>query len=411
MLEARDAVSGATGRNGGHLVSDATEMISTLIAQHGREEAIRVIRFSEANIARLREVSSRLGVAACDAAELRTVVATTGFKDEETLAEAVHAIKLLEELVPDAEIKHNVISAAEGIKKYRYKGIVGCVEQYGVAALWPYRLFTALLESLTNQANGRFSLETSTAVVDITHDKGTYRPYLVKTSRGIIRATKVFHCTNAYAGYLIPNLLGKLYPLRGTMSVQKAGEKFPRLGDQASWSCCGKRRIDAQSKTCDLSLYYAQQNTKTGDIWIGGEVQPVEELLSYDDSQIGSTARQNIASILRRVFEAGEDAGLVTAWSGIMGFTADSLPLVGKLSSELTGRSGDGEWFSGGYNGHGMDKGWLCGEAIARMALGEEAPAWLPSSYALEDHRLRGLTVNRAIREFQALANDQGSSL
>ncbi|KAM0329245.1 hypothetical protein ACHAQA_004547 [Verticillium albo-atrum] len=116
MLEARDAVSGATGRNGGHLVSDAAEMISSLVAQYGKEEAIKVVRFSEANIARLREIASSLGAAASEAAELRTVIATTGFKDEETLAEAAEAIKLLDELVPDAEIKHKIISAAEGIE-------------------------------------------------------------------------------------------------------------------------------------------------------------------------------------------------------------------------------------------------------------------------------------------------------
>ena len=116
MLEARTAVSGATGRNGGHLVSDAVETVPFLVDKYGREEAAKVVRFSEANIARLQEIAASLDPADREASELRTLVSTTGCADEETFREAVEAIKLLEEVVPTASIKNKVISAAEGIK-------------------------------------------------------------------------------------------------------------------------------------------------------------------------------------------------------------------------------------------------------------------------------------------------------
>ena len=148
-------------------------------------------------------------------------------------------------------------------------------------------------------------------MVSITHESHKQRAYLLKTSRGYIRASKVIHCTNAYANYLIPNLRGGLYPLRGTMTEQKPSASFPRVGDKVSWSYFGKRSIDPNTKVCDLSLYYAQQNPQTGNVWIGGEVQPVNQLLSYDDSTIGEKARENIASIIPRLFDEENNATLV----------------------------------------------------------------------------------------------------
>jgi hypothetical protein len=67
-------------------------------------------------------------------------------------------------------------------------------------------------------------------------------------------------------------------------------------------------------------------------------------------------------------------------WSGIIGNTPDYLPLVCKLPASITGRGNvdGGEWIAAGYNGYGMVQCWSCCEAIARMALGEATPDWLP---------------------------------
>lgn len=57
-----------------------------------------------------------------------------------------------------------------------------------------------------------------------------------------------------------------------------------------------------------------------------------------------------------------------------MGFTYDSLPLVGKLPSSLTGRnlppkSLGSEWMAAGFNGEGMVHAWRSGIAVAQMLL------------------------------------------
>ncbi|EEU41695.1 uncharacterized protein NECHADRAFT_16153, partial [Fusarium vanettenii 77-13-4] len=302
ILEARNACSGATGRNGGHLVSDTCGRFEDLVNALGVEEAISILR-------------------AC--------------------------------------------------------------------ALWPYRLVTILQKRLLDLHEGRFSLETNTAVTSVSHqDKSLGEPgYLVETTRGAIKAKTVIHCSNGYASHLLPSLTGKIYPLRGTMSVQDPGAAFPRVGDRYSWTQMHQSRYDPETKRITTGLYYAQQNALTGDIYIGGESQEVDSLLTSDDSEVAASAKDHISSIIPKIFSGADDARAKTVWSGIMGFTTDWLPMVGNLGQAGTG-SASNEWIAAGFNGHGMDKCWLTGQAVARMALGEDVPSWFPKSYLLTSERL-----------------------
>jgi hypothetical protein len=56
---------------------------------------------------------------------------------------------------------------------------------------------------------------------------------------------------------------------------------------------------------------------------------------------------------------------------------------------------GNGEWLAAGFNGHGMDKCWLSGEAIAKMVLGEAVPGF-PRAYLLSDGRIKSWTPEKA---------------
>ncbi|RSL49187.1 hypothetical protein CEP54_012550 [Fusarium duplospermum] len=98
-------------------------------------------------------------------------------------------------------------------------------------------------------------------------------------------------------------------------------------------------------------------------------------------------------------------------WSGIMGFTADGFPMIGNLSRATTGRTGTGEWIAAGFNGHGMDKCWLSGQAVARMALEEEVPSWLPSSFLISDERLGSCTLDAAADGIVSMFTDESSQL
>jgi glycine/D-amino acid oxidase-like deaminating enzyme len=55
-------------------------------------------------------------------------------------------------------------------------------------------------------------------------------------------------------------------------------------------------------------------------------------------------------------------------WAGLFGFVPDLMPVVGPVPGE------EGLWVAGGYSGHGMVLGFMCGELVANAILGRDAP-------------------------------------
>lgn len=182
------------------------------------------------------------------------------------------------------------------------------------------------------QYKGRISIETGTAVTAVEHDASSNAdyPYHVQTSRGSMRAAKLIHCSNGWTGHLLPKLRGKLFPMRGTMSVQEAGPGFDNEGDKKSWSTVGKPTYEGKNGTFSYGLYYITQNTHTGDIFIGGEKQLVSEVLTGDDTQMSALSKDELVRVLPKIFKQGwsdgESPKVKKVWSGIMGFTPDHLP-------------------------------------------------------------------------------------
>jgi glycine/D-amino acid oxidase-like deaminating enzyme len=288
-------------------------------------------------------------------------------------------------------------------KKFKFRDVVGAEMQHKAGALWPYRLVTGIFEQLLKDHSHRFSIETSTPVTSISYSSALSQaeyPYTLSTPTGSIRAGKVLHCTNAHSSHLLPSLRGKLFPLRGTMSAQSQG-KFPSLGSSNSFSYMDKGTLDPDTNVWSWTLYYITQDPNTGDMYIGGEKQILDQLLVSDDTVIGEIPSEALSKVLPEIFSEGweEPQVVKSMWSGIMAFTADGLPLVGRLTGSMTGRNGDGEWFAGGYNGHGMDKAWLSGEALVGMVLGKELPGF-PQAYCISEERLMRMDLENVLQLF-----------
>ncbi|KAK7416362.1 hypothetical protein QQZ08_012019, partial [Neonectria magnoliae] len=260
-------------RNGGHLVSDSDSLFPSLVKEIGIEQAVETVRFSEANIRRLRDLVAQLDPAEREAVEFRDVTTTTAFEDRGSLQEAANGVRQLIKALPDGDLKYKV-----AFKDDRWQA------------------------SLTRDFSDRFTLECNTPVVsitDTTQSSDAYA-YTVHTPRGTLRAKKIIHCTNGYSSHLISNLVSKLYSLRGTMSTQKLGPSFPLLGEKISWAHISK-----------------------GVMFLGGESQKLSGLLTSDDSFVASDARKTLCSAALKIWK---DAALVEpleVWSGSMGFTAD----------------------------------------------------------------------------------------
>lgn len=307
---------------------------------------------------------------------------------------------------------------------------------------WPYRLITNLFARLLERYPERFSIETRTPVTSIAvsasqkeHDADAAYPYILTTPRGVVRAAKVFHCTSGFTGHLLPALRGPIFPCRLHMMT---ADPEPEFGNRAvSWLWHQPVTCDPETRLVEQGLYWMQQNARTGELFYGGDTQRLDDYITADDSAVSRDAAENLKTLLpSRIFArgwsgagAGADAAVVVepkhSWCGILSMTADLLPIVGPVPSSLSGRqdpvddvvvngvNGDadkvsshtataGEWVAAGFNGYGMGQCWSSGEAIARMALGERQPDWLPDVYLSTEERLTGasMTKEAALQSF-----------
>jgi glycine/D-amino acid oxidase-like deaminating enzyme len=210
------------------------------------------------------------------------------------------------------------------------------------------------------------------------------------------------------------------------MSVHRPPNAFGRQGDTKAWSYSSPAKVvEENGKWLWVGgLYYSHQNAKTGDIFIGGERGSVEGVLVGDDSETNPGCKENLEDVLPRLFDRGwdekgeaekdvkvngeanghveaeeEKLGVKAVWSGIMGFTPDHLPFVGRLPSSIvkrgegskSGNSSGGEFIAAGFNGYGMAHAWSAGEALALTILGRESEAdkFMPGTYKVTEERIR----------------------
>jgi glycine/D-amino acid oxidase-like deaminating enzyme len=254
--------------------------------------------------------------------------------------------------------------------------------------MWPYRFVTALYSTMLTKFRDTFTIETGTCVERIETVKDPSCPqYLLKTSRGFVQADTVIHATDAFAANHIPGLKGKLFPVRGHMTAQRPGSAFPNLDGKRSWSFVHKSGFDY------VTQRPGEEDAAVGglgaEIMLGGGLvqspaQGLDEFGIWTDDKTSFPIASYLSGIISVAFSPttwGDDGGktrVKALWSGCMGFTADMLPLVGKLESSLTKRrprSGSdlaGEYIVAGFNGEGMVSAWLSGVALGLMVLGRD---------------------------------------
>jgi glycine/D-amino acid oxidase-like deaminating enzyme len=222
-------------------------------------------------------------------------------------------------------------------------------------------------------------------VTSISTNKDQERPFTVLTDRGDIKTTHVIHATNAHAPHLVSGIRGKLFGIRGQMSVQRPGKSFARLGGSRSWSLIYREGFD----------YITQRPVDNGEIMVGGGWaqsgnRGLDEIGIWSDETTNYLTGSHLSGILPMLFgpmnwgDDVEGGRVKSMWTGLIGFTADMLPFVGKLDASLTGRKSPpggkatratvapAEWICAGYSGEGMVNAWLCGVALAVMVQGGE---------------------------------------
>ncbi|KAJ5338233.1 hypothetical protein N7452_004961 [Penicillium brevicompactum] len=363
MLEARNVCSGATGRNGGHILETADEY-AEFADMFGVEEAKKLMRFRLGHLSEMLAVAKELGIA--EESQARKVQFLSVYFGEEPWKYALERLRRFKADMPEEAAEWTSFEGQEipkGFHLSRARGIVA-----GPAgALWPYKFVTGVLEHLLEKYPENFRIEEQTSVEEI---ETTSTFYKVKTSRGTVNARHVIHCTNAHVSHLVPGLRGRIFPVRGQMSAQTPGRSFPIQGNDHSW-------IFNYDRGFDYLTQLPGGQMMLGGGFAQGEHGGLEELGIPTDSEMSMYIDIHLSGALPAIFGRKDWGGVSgepvqAMWTGNMAFSSDGFPWVGRLPESATGRpevGRGGEWVCAAFGGEGMVQAWFSGRALASMLL------------------------------------------
>jgi glycine/D-amino acid oxidase-like deaminating enzyme len=176
----------------------------------------------------------------------------------------------------------------------------------------------------------------------------------VYTRRYVYRARKVLLCTNAYSPFIDAYFAGKIIPTRAQCLVTEP-------------------LAEPVLDTCGYSDYGYMYYRMTFDnrLLIGGG-RKQNKALEHDttEDRVTEPVQRVLEDYLRRRFPE-VTAPVARRWSGIMGFTADGLPLVGTLPDKPD------VGFAAGFTGHGLALGAGTAERAVDLLLSGTRPGAL----------------------------------
>jgi gamma-glutamylputrescine oxidase len=333
VVEATRVGGGASGRNGGQLITGFNPPFTTLAARHGAAEARALFELAEQGKALLRERIARHAIA-CD---LRWGFACAALKPRQLRAMAEEAA-LLQRFGYGALTQWSAAELRAVVRSERY---IGAWYDDGSGHLNPLTYARGLARAAV--AAGALLFERSPVIA---LEPGT-RPALV-TAEGRLAADAVLLCGNAYLAQGMPGLPPRL--TRRIMPVASAMIATAPLGP-AGLAEHLARDIAVADANHILDYF---RGTPDGRLLFGG-------LARYD-----GRAPRDLAGALRprldRVFPKLAAVPIEHHWSGLVAITRDRLPYLGRLAPNIL--------FALGYSGHGVILAGLAGALLAEAVSG-----------------------------------------
>jgi gamma-glutamylputrescine oxidase len=305
---------GASGRNGGFALRGGAAAYDVSAEAIGRERAARYWRSTERALERMEALA---GDALVRTGSLRLAA------DEEERDGLRAEFELLDE---------------DGFAVEWRESLAHPVDATFVAAIF-HRVDAALQPARWARRLGALA---AAAGVDIREGSRV-------TSVDELGAAQVVIATDGYPSGLLGPLEGLIIPTRAQMV---ATEPIPeRLFECPHYSRHG--------------FDYWQQR-QDGRILAGGFR---DTTLATEFTSSEETTPEIQAALDRFVSDlVGWPVVVTHRWAGLFGFVPDLMPVVGSVPGA------EGLWVAGGYSGHGMVLGFMCGELVANAILGREAP-------------------------------------
>ncbi|KAK5099203.1 hypothetical protein LTS08_005783 [Lithohypha guttulata] len=427
MLEARQAASGASGRNGGHTKTATYRSFSENVAAVGEDEAIRISQLEYDCMAAVHAFAKEKNIQ-CDAKRCDTVDI---FYDKDHLVEARQSVTLMEKLIGDSHpcSKHTFYSSEDTAKQFYAENSLGCIK-YEAGSLSAYKFTIGVLKlalALT------LNLQTNTVATSISKSNTDGKTiWTIDTPRGTIKTPTLILATNGYTAHLLPQVKEVIVPFRGVVTAQRPGKSMPHAGNlPTTYSFVYKEGYEYMitRPAIQSSLPPPNGHVSDGpgadtdsayDIVIGGgltktpdlgrsEFHTTDDTFTNIPGSISSYLYDCTADFFGSNWGADHPQRIRHLWSGIMGYSADGHPLVGAYPGE------PGLWLDASFQGHGMVLCFLCAKAVTQMILGQDddkLDEWFPRSFRVTEERLRkkfdGRIVGREIGEAESVNGQSG---
>jgi glycine/D-amino acid oxidase-like deaminating enzyme len=333
LLERRGICSGASGRNGG--------MTGAGSSLHAASRAGRAVyALTTTNLRLLQSLPEELGADF----ELRLTGTMDVITSNEQMIHLRHAVAAEREAGIDVELLD--ADEARRLMPALTPEIMGVAYARDRGHLWPFALVNAQADAALRAGA---EIRTGTLVERLV--RAGDRVVGVVAAGETIFADDVVLATNAWMPQLLPELpAGVVVPARGQILVT---QPLPPI-----LPCPFGTNFDKE---------YGRQ-TPSGQILCGGYRRlDVDEGLGTYREEVTAPVLSGIARCLTTLFPTLRGkARVVRAWSGIMGFTADGLPLIGHYEPT------PGLTVAAGFNGGGFSWGAIVGVVASRLLTGQE---------------------------------------
>lgn len=342
ILEAREAASGASSRNAGHVRPDAFRGFQVYRRVHGTEQALKIIANEKDVLDKINTFVNKHDVP-CDFNLSTTldVCLTPEFAE-------FNARSFKEYQEAGGDLSH--VKVYEGEDAATRTGIKETVSAYEwpAGSSHPAKLAQWLLaQSIAKGA----TFFTQCPALKISKSSAVESWWDIETPKGTITAETVVHCTNGFSGHLIDQLAPYVTPTRA-----QALAFVPPTALSGS-----SMLASTMSLRYSLHNFYSVMQRKADGIIILGTSRKspnlsqatIDGLAIPDDTSFNEEIKQDSVVNFQKCFPSCESGrlrhgeGAQHSWSGIIGMTTDSVPFVGGLNGL------PGQYVCAGFNGHG----------------------------------------------------------
>ncbi|HEY0836948.1 MAG TPA: FAD-binding oxidoreductase [Azospirillum sp.] len=330
LLEAERVGWGASGRNGGQIITGYNKPMADVERWMGRDDARLLWQLAEEATAQLWERVEKHGIR-CDLTRGFVLAAVK----ERHLAELDAVVREMRDAYGYPHLKRldrDGVAAMVGSPCY-----VGGLFDEGSGHLHPLNYALGLADACV--AAGVRVFEDSRVVA---LDTGA-RP-AAATARGRVQARFLVLAGNAYLGGLVPEMAGMIMPVATQIIATEP------LGAERARALLPN---DAAVADMNFVLDYFRRTSDHRLLFGGGA--------NYSGRDTPGS-REVLRLKMLRVFPQLKDVAVAFHWSGRVAITMNRMPQLGRLDPRV--------YYAHGYSGHGVALAGLAGRLIAEAVAG-----------------------------------------